>query len=94
MTLEVVSTLRVALLVAIIAQLLAATVLFPILWRRFMEPLIRLAESRGQPMPALLRAQAFWRTAAVFVAVAPIVLWFVLGTPEGVAFLQEAFRRE
>lgn len=85
----IVTRLRWALLVTAGLQVLSATVLFPTIRGRLLEPMFRSAEAKGQTVPTLLRSVRFWRSSAALLSLVPLIVWWVLGTPSGLRVLQQ-----
>jgi hypothetical protein len=85
----IIAGMRWVLLVGAGLQLLMATVLFPTIRRRLLEPMLRFADAQRQPVPAMLRSMAFWRSTAAVMTLVPSTLWWVLGTPAGLRAVQQ-----
>ena len=87
MSSDAIMTVRVVLVVAAIAQLGLSTVFFHVLQKRLVEPMLRLAESRGTPTPAFVRWLFTSRIPVVIAIAPPLFLAWYVGTPAGAVFV-------
>ena len=87
---SMVPKLRWFFLASAALQLLSATVFFPWIHRRILEPMLRFGESTGQPAPAFLQSRTFWRVSSILITIVPLGAWWALGTQAGVEFLARA----
>jgi hypothetical protein len=88
---EMLPLVRVVLLVAAILQFLLGAV-FPFVRDRIAGPIRRRAEAQGRPIPAAVDKVLFSRGLTLIMSLAPLSLWWFLGTASGQAFWHEAFR--
>ena len=87
---SIVPRLRWFFLASAAFQLLTATLLFPWIQRRILEPMLRYVEANGKPAPALLQSVTFWRVSSILMTLVPLGAWWALGTRAGVEFLARA----
>ena len=81
MSSDIIAIVRVVLLVAAVLQLAMATVFFERLQNTVVRPMLRLAESKGSPVPRAIQWVFTSRAFPLAMTAVPLFFAWFLGTP-------------
>lgn len=85
---KTIELVRWVLLASVFINVLQATLLFDFFERRLFEPFFAYTERMGGAVPGIMRNKLMHRISPLVVAIVSLILWWYLGTPEGVALLR------